>query len=78
MIDIGLTHIALPVSDVERSIEFYSTYAGMQVIHRRIDAEAGVAVVWLCDRTRDECDRSDSDKLCAFRSVSFSTSWGWL
>ena len=52
MIDIGLTHIALPVSDVERSIEFYSTYAGMQVIHRRIDAEAGVAVAWLCDRTR--------------------------
>lgn len=52
MIDIGLTHIALPISDVERSIEFYSTYAGMQVIHRRIDAATGVAVVWLCDRTR--------------------------
>lgn len=52
MIDIGLTHIALPVSDVERSIEFYSTYAAMQVVHRRIDAEAGVAVVWLTDSTR--------------------------
>lgn len=52
MIDIGLTHIALPVTDVERSIKFYSTYAGMQVVHRRIDAEAGVAVVWLSDRTR--------------------------
>ncbi|BAZ41929.1 glyoxalase family protein [Calothrix sp. NIES-4101] len=52
MSDIGLTHIALPVSDVERSIEFYSTYAAMQVVHRRIDAETGVAVVWLCDRTR--------------------------
>ncbi|HAX77000.1 MAG TPA: bleomycin resistance protein [Cyanobacteria bacterium UBA11372] len=52
MIDIGLTHIALPVSDIERSIKFYSTYAGMEVIHRRIDAETGVAVVWLCDRTR--------------------------
>ena len=52
MIDIGLTHIALPVSDVERSIKFYSTYAGMEVIHRRIDAATGVAVVWLCDRTR--------------------------
>jgi len=24
MIDIGLTHIALPVSDVDRTIEFYS------------------------------------------------------
>jgi catechol 2,3-dioxygenase-like lactoylglutathione lyase family enzyme len=52
MIDIGLTHIALPVSDIEQSIEFYSTYAGMQVVHRRIDAQAGVAVVWLTDRTR--------------------------
>ncbi|MEG4520481.1 MULTISPECIES: VOC family protein [unclassified Microcoleus] len=50
--DIGLTHIALPVADVDRSIEFYSKYAGMQVVHRRIDAEAGVAVAWLSDRTR--------------------------
>ena len=52
MIDIGLTHIALPVSDVDRTIEFYSKYAGMQVVHRRIDVKTGVAVVWLCDRTR--------------------------
>ncbi len=51
-IDIGLTHIALPVSDVDRTIEFYSKYASMQVVHRRIDAESGVAVVWLSDRTR--------------------------
>jgi catechol 2,3-dioxygenase-like lactoylglutathione lyase family enzyme len=27
MIDIGLTHIALPVTDVERSTQFYATYA---------------------------------------------------
>ncbi|GFE71992.1 VOC family protein [Chroococcus sp. FPU101] len=52
MIDIGLTHVALPVSDLEQSIAFYFTYAGMQVVHRRLDAETGVAVVWLCDRTR--------------------------
>jgi catechol 2,3-dioxygenase-like lactoylglutathione lyase family enzyme len=52
MSDIGLTHIALPVYDVDRTIEFYSKYAGMQVVHRRIDPEAGVAVVWLWDRTR--------------------------
>lgn len=51
-IDLGLTHIALPVTDIDRSIEFYAVYAQMQVIHRRIDAETGVAVVWLCDRTR--------------------------
>ncbi len=52
MIDIGLTHIALPVTDIERSIRFYSTYAGMQVLHRRIDAETGVDVAWISDRTR--------------------------
>jgi catechol 2,3-dioxygenase-like lactoylglutathione lyase family enzyme len=51
-IDVGLTHIALPVSNVDRSIEFYTHYAGMQVIYRRIDSETGVAVVWLSDRTR--------------------------
>lgn len=50
--DIGLTHIALPVADVEESIKFYAVYAGMQVVHRRIDAEAGVSVVWLSDMTR--------------------------
>jgi catechol 2,3-dioxygenase-like lactoylglutathione lyase family enzyme len=51
-IDLGLTHIALPVTDIDRSIQFYAVYAQMQVIHRRIDAETGVAVVWLSDRTR--------------------------
>jgi catechol 2,3-dioxygenase-like lactoylglutathione lyase family enzyme len=49
MIDIGLTHVALPVSDIERSIKFYAIYAGMHVIHRRIDPETNIAVVWLCD-----------------------------
>lgn len=52
MIDVGLTHIALPVTDIEKSIQFYTAYARMQVVHRRIDAETGVAVVWLSDRTR--------------------------
>lgn len=52
MIDVGLTHIALPVSDINKSIQFYSVYAGMEIIHRRIDGETGVAVVWLSDRTR--------------------------
>jgi catechol 2,3-dioxygenase-like lactoylglutathione lyase family enzyme len=52
MIDIGLTHIALPASDLDRSIDFYSTYARMQVVHHRIDQETGVAVVWLTDATR--------------------------
>jgi catechol 2,3-dioxygenase-like lactoylglutathione lyase family enzyme len=52
MVDFGLTHIALPVHNIERSINFYATYAQMQVIHRRIDAKTGVSVVWLTDHTR--------------------------
>jgi catechol 2,3-dioxygenase-like lactoylglutathione lyase family enzyme len=51
-IDLGLTHVALPVTDIDLSIQFYAVYAQMQVIHRRIDSETGVAVVWLSDRTR--------------------------
>ena len=52
MVDIGLTHIALPVSNIERSIEFYSTYAGMEVVHRRTNTEENMSVVWLSDKTR--------------------------
>ena len=52
MVDVGLTHIALPVANVERSIEFYQAYANMQVVHQRIDAETGIPVVWLADQTR--------------------------
>lgn len=52
MVDLGLTHIALPVADVERSIAFYGAYAAMEVIHRRIDQATGVNVVWLSDHTR--------------------------
>ncbi len=52
MTDLGLTHIALPVANIDRSIQFYATYAAMAVVHRRIDAATNVAVVWLSDRTR--------------------------
>lgn len=52
MIDIGLTHIALPVANIENSIKFYATYAEMQIVHRRIDQESRAEVVWLSDRTR--------------------------
>jgi catechol 2,3-dioxygenase-like lactoylglutathione lyase family enzyme len=44
--DVGLTHVALPVSDLDASIAFYARYAQMQVVHRRD------SVVWLSDRTR--------------------------
>jgi len=43
---VGLTHVALPVRDLDASIDFYARYAQMQVVHRR------EGVVWLSDRTR--------------------------
>jgi catechol 2,3-dioxygenase-like lactoylglutathione lyase family enzyme len=44
--DVGLTHVALPVTNLDRSVAFYASYAAMQVVHRR------TGVVWLSDRTR--------------------------
>ena len=46
MSDLGLTHVALPVRDLDASIAFYARYARMQVVHRR------EGVVWLSDKTR--------------------------
>jgi catechol 2,3-dioxygenase-like lactoylglutathione lyase family enzyme len=51
-IDRGLTHVALPVTDVDASIEFYRRYAAMQVVHSRRDDQTGERVVWISDRTR--------------------------
>lgn len=52
MSDLGLTHVALAVSDVEASIDFYARYAAMRVVHRRKDEKSGRSVVWLSDLTR--------------------------
>lgn len=52
MVDVGLTHIALPVKDVDVSVAFYAKYARMKVVHRRTDSFTGHSVVWISDRTR--------------------------
>ena len=46
MADVGFTHVALEVTDLEASIAFYAVFAGMQAVHRR------PRVAWLSDRTR--------------------------
>lgn len=46
MTDVGFTHVALPVTDLDASIAFYSHYAGMKVVHHRPE------VVWLSDGRR--------------------------
>jgi len=52
MIDVGLTHIALPVTDVDKSVAFYTKYARMQIVHRRSEQSTGSDVVWISDKTR--------------------------
>lgn len=44
MPDLGLTHVALPATDLERSADFYERYAQMHVVHRRD------GVMWLSDQ----------------------------
>jgi len=41
----GLSHIALMVRNVNLMIDFYREFAGMEVIHHRVDE--GIHVVWL-------------------------------
>jgi len=50
--DLGLTHVALPVTDLEASLAFYADYARMEVVHQRSDEAAGTRVAWISDRTR--------------------------
>ena len=52
MPDIGLTHVALVVADIDASVAFYATYAGMQVVHERRDAKTASRVAWITDHTR--------------------------
>ena len=51
-VDLGLTHVALPVTDVDASVDFYRRFAEMEIVHDRRDAETGNRVVWVSDRTR--------------------------
>lgn len=48
-----LTHIALGVRSLDRTIEFYRRHARLHVVHDRLDG--GTRVVWLAER-EDEAD----------------------
>lgn len=49
-LDLGLTHIALHVCDVEASVNFYQEYAGLHDIHSRGDGQSHVG--WISDLKR--------------------------
>jgi catechol 2,3-dioxygenase-like lactoylglutathione lyase family enzyme len=46
-----LTHIALGVGDIDRSVAFYRKHARLHLVHERVDQ--GMRVVWLSERTSD-------------------------
>lgn len=66
MTDIGLTHVALLVRNIDASVAFYGKYADMEVVHRRGGKRTEGEVVWLSDRTRPfvivliEADKPDT------------------
>ena len=44
-----MTHVAVRSRSIDRSIDFYRRYAGLEVTHERTDE--GIRVVWMSDRT---------------------------
>ncbi len=53
MLDAGFTHIALPVSNLDRSLAFYKKYAAMTPVHRRASLSSPThGVAWITDHTR--------------------------
>jgi catechol 2,3-dioxygenase-like lactoylglutathione lyase family enzyme len=48
--DVGFTHVALLVGDLDASVAFYAKYARMEIVHQRSDGHSRVA--WVSDRTR--------------------------
>jgi catechol 2,3-dioxygenase-like lactoylglutathione lyase family enzyme len=51
-----LTHVALPVRDLEETLAFYRKYTSLEQIHQRQDPDTGLRTVWLAnsrDKTSD-------------------------
>jgi len=49
-----LTHVALPVRDIDATLAFYRRYTTLAVIHERVDVDTGMRTAWLAnpgDRT---------------------------
>ena len=48
-IDVGFTHVALVVGHLDRSREFYETFAGLQLVHVRPNAGPISRIAWMAD-----------------------------
>ena len=47
-----LTHVATRSRDVAKSVDFYTRFVGLHIVHDRTD-EPGVRVVWLSEEPHD-------------------------
>ena len=45
-----LTHIALPVKDLDATLAFYERYTTLVNIHERVDPQTGLRSVWLANQ----------------------------
>jgi lactoylglutathione lyase len=52
-----LTHIALPVSNLDATLAFYAKYTTMEKIHERFDPETHMRSAWIAN-TEDKTDTS--------------------
>ena len=41
------THVALLVSNVDKTADFYIKYCGLKVLHRRMDPNTGFRAIWM-------------------------------
>jgi catechol 2,3-dioxygenase-like lactoylglutathione lyase family enzyme len=62
-----LTHIALPVRDLEATLGFYRRYTAMEVIHERTDDETGLRTAWLANPG----DRTDGGAELGIQAATF-------
>lgn len=47
-----VTHLALHISNLDRSISFYTKFTDMKVVHERFDKETNMRTAWLSDRDK--------------------------
>ena len=54
-----LTHIALPVRDLDATLAFYAKYTTMVNIHERTDPDSGLRTAWLANQAISPTRRHD-------------------
>ena len=47
-----LTHIALRVKEIDRTVAFYSEWVNLEIVHDRVSEESGTRVAWIAERGR--------------------------